>query len=306
MLRSSLQTAITLTTLLLLIMKAHAALPIRILTHNIRYAATPTAAGEKPWSVRKQLILNELHYNTLYNAESFICLQEVLHQQLLDIMDGLNKDQEEWAYIGVGRDDGKQAGEHSPIIYRKGVWELEKWKTVWLNEDGAVGKKGWDAGSIRIVTIGHFQHVQSKKTLVGLCTHFDNVGTVSRRESAKIILQIIGNLTSTANSTAVASLPVFVAGDLNSEPDGEAYQILNSDESSLRDAKELAQWTYGNQFTFTGFDDVDLSIIDFVFLGPREGTTWTVEGYSVLANRFDGGVYNSDHRAVVVDAVVDI
>ncbi|KAH7349118.1 hypothetical protein BKA66DRAFT_516576 [Pyrenochaeta sp. MPI-SDFR-AT-0127] len=241
-------------------MKAHAAIPIRIITHNIRYAANPPTVGEKTWSVRKQLILNELHYNTLHNAESFICLQEVLHQQLLDIMAGLNKEKEEWAYIGVGRDDGKQAGEYSPIIYRKGAWELSKWESVWLNENGAVGKKGWDAGSIRIVTIGHFQHVQSKKKLVGLCTHFDNVGTVSRRESAKIILKVIGNLTSPTNSATAEGPPVFVAGDLNSKPSGEAYQILNASDSSLKDAQGLARWKYGNQYTFTDFNELDYTL----------------------------------------------
>ena len=37
-------------------------------------------------------------------------------------------------YIGVGRDDGKKAGEYSPILYRSAVWKVEAWKTVWLSE----------------------------------------------------------------------------------------------------------------------------------------------------------------------------
>jgi endonuclease/exonuclease/phosphatase family metal-dependent hydrolase len=280
------------------IMHSHAALPIRLLTHNIRYATTSPFTGEKPWADRKHLIINEFKYNTLHNAESFICLQEVLHSQIVDIMGGLGSD---WTYIGVGRDDGKEKGEYSPLIFRKAAWEVESWKTVWLNEDGSVGQKGWDAGSVRIVTVGHFKHIASKKKVLGLCTHFDNSGATSRRESAKIVLKLI-EAESKANGTQV---PFFLAGDLNSEVSDEAYKNLNGNASSLRDAKELAQWKYGNQYTFTGFDD-EKTLIDFVFLGPRGGSDWDVQGYSVLPNKFDDGVYNSDHRAVIVDGVLKV
>jgi endonuclease/exonuclease/phosphatase family metal-dependent hydrolase len=281
-----------------LIMHSHAAIPIRLLTHNIRYATTSPFRGEKPWADRKPLMINEFKYNTLYNPESFICLQEVLNNQLVDIMGDLGSD---WTYIGVGRDDGKQKGEYSPIIFRKSVWEVESWNTVWLNEDGSVGKKGWDAGSVRIVTVGHFKHVASKKKVLGMCTHFDTSGAVSRRESAKIVLKLVG-AESKVNGEPV---PYFLGGDLNSEMKGEAYQTLNSKDSSLRDAKELAEWKYGNQYTFTGFQD-EKSLIDFLFLGPRGGSDWQVQGYSVLPNKFDDGVFNSDHRAVVVDAVLQV
>jgi hypothetical protein len=49
-------------------------------------------------------------------------------------MGGLNKTNDEWAYIGVGRDDGKEKGEYSPIIYRPRVWRVDGWRTVWLSE----------------------------------------------------------------------------------------------------------------------------------------------------------------------------
>lgn len=281
-----------------LIMHSHAALAIRLLTHNIRYAADPPSKGENVWGERKPLIINELRFNTLYNAESFVCLQEVLHNQLVDIMAGLGSD---FTYIGVGRDDGKEKGEYSPIIFRKAVWEVESWHTVWLNEDGSVGKKGWDAGSVRIVTVGHFKHAQSKKKILGLCTHFDNAGEVSRRESAKMVLNIIESEATGSTSKA----PFFLAGDLNSEISGEAYQLLNAKSSPLQDAKELAKWKYGDEYTFTGFAN-EKDVIDFVFVGPRGAEDWEVQGHSVLANTFDDGVYNSDHRAVVVDGLVAV
>lgn len=299
-------------------MKAHAPLPVRILTHNIRYATSSPFKGEVPWSERKLHIINELKFHTLRNPESFVCLQEVLHNQLLDILAGLNTsrssqlsptDGEKWAYIGVGRDDGHQKGEYSPIIYQRAVWHIEDWKTVWLSPTPNRPGKGWDAGSVRIVTVGQFVHRASKRRLAGLCTHFDEQGVVSRRESARIIQRVVADLAATATAGGDASVggkastPVWLAGDLNSEPSEEAYQILNGKESLLQDSRGRAEWRYGNQITCTGFQEEMRQVIDYVFVSKE---WWGVEGYSVLANRFDDGVYNSDHRAVVVDAVLEV
>jgi endonuclease/exonuclease/phosphatase family metal-dependent hydrolase len=292
-------------------MRAHAALPVRILTHNIRYATKSPFKGEKPWSERKHSIVNELKYNTAHNPEGFICLQEVLHEQLVDILSGLNsnratsggsrnKDHEnktktdEWAYIGVGRDDGHQAGEYSPIIYRSSVWKLESWKTVWMSPTPDRPGKGWDAGSIRIVTVGHFTHKTSKRRVVGLCTHLDEQGEVSRRESAKIVQGIVQDVEEEA---------IWLAGDLNGEMDGEAYRNLNGEESKMMDTRDAAKWRYGNGITCTGFQQEEMTIIDYVFVSKKG---WAVEGFSVLPNRFEDGVYSSDHRAVVVDAVLNV
>ena len=96
-------------------MKVYEPLPIRLLTHNVRYATNSPFNGEERWSVRKSRLINELSFNTAHCAESFICLQEVLHQQLVDILVGLNSKKVVWASVGVGRDDGLEAGEYSPI-----------------------------------------------------------------------------------------------------------------------------------------------------------------------------------------------
>lgn len=236
----------------------------------------------------------------MHIPESFICLQEVLHQQLLDIATGLGS---EWAYIGVGRDDGKQRGEYSPIFYRPSTWNLESWKTVWLSETPEKPGKGWDAASVRIVTVGTFQHRATGERVVGMSTHFDDQGEKSRTESAKLILKVVEEAT-TGNSSS--PLPVFLAGDLNSEMSGSAYQILNGKGSALQDVKELSRWKYGDRNTFTGFQDsTKKQEIDHVFVGPRgvKGV-WKVEGNSVLPNRFEDGVYGSDHKAVVGDVVL--
>jgi endonuclease/exonuclease/phosphatase family metal-dependent hydrolase len=283
-------------------MKSNAQISIRLLTHNIRYATSSPFTGEKPWADRKQLIINELYFNTLHSPESFICLQEVLHQQLVDVMGGLNQlAPGEWDYIGVGRDDGKEAGEYSPVIFRPSVWMLEKFQTVWLSQTPDKPSKGWDAASVRILTVGVFQHKQSKRSVVAMSTHLDDQGEKSRQESAKLILNTISK---TASGNGSDALPVLLAGDLNSDRSGSAYKILTSSSSTLEDTNGLTSLKYGDKSTFTGFEGKSHTEIDHLFVGPKASKPWDVKAYAVLSNKFEDGVYNSDHRAVVADVVL--
>jgi len=86
---------------------------IRVLTHNIRYATESPFKGEERWPVRCPRLCSQLLFNSVPEA-TFICLQEVLHHQLVDILKALNQSVDvggEWKYVGVGREDGNQAGE---------------------------------------------------------------------------------------------------------------------------------------------------------------------------------------------------
>ncbi|OAX84290.1 hypothetical protein ACJ72_01332 [Emergomyces africanus] len=294
-------------------MKVDRPLPLRILTHNIRYATSAPFKGEKPWPDRKQRLINELQYHSRHNPEAFICLQEVLHVQLIDILSALNPNSNkgttaEWAYIGVGRDDGKQAGEYSPIFYRPAVWELEESKTVWLSETPTVPSKGWDASSVRIVTIGVFKHLISQKQVLGMNTHLDDQGSQSRYQAAKLILSQIDQYLTKSVLGGRNFNGVFLAGDFNSEESQEAYTVLTGANSPLADAQKQIESAlrYGSDNTYTGFgyEDEGPKRIDYILFGPQRGVSlsWVVVGYAVLPNKFDDGVLNSDHRAVVADA----
>ena len=301
-------------------MRSSAPLPIRLLTHNIRYATSTPFKGEERWEVRRPRLITELCFNTAHSLESFICLQEVLYRQLVDILAGLNESRERWVYIGVGRDDGHEKGEYSPILYQPSIWKLQEHKTVWLSETPERPSKGWDAASIRILTIGVFQHRESKKTVVAMNTHLDDQGSVSRMKAAKITLEQIRLYSKPAGGQE--TLPVFLAGDFNSEPEDEAYKAIISKNSPMCDLQQLVpeNQRYGNLHTFTGFkgDKAKLSRIDFLFISSQHksdadickssqsniGNQWLVEGYGVLENRFEDEVYNSDHRAVIGDVIL--
>ncbi|KAL8665011.1 MAG: hypothetical protein Q9202_002567 [Teloschistes flavicans] len=286
-------------------MKSHDPLLIRLLTHNIRYASDSPFLGEEKWAVRAPRIVGELRFNSAHCGEAFICLQEVLHQQLVDILGGLNRVKEgpagEWEFIGVGRDDGKQGGEYSPIFYRPSVWTLREQETIWLSETPSKPSRGWDAASIRILTIGIFQHRGSKKHLVAMNTHLDDQGVTSRSEAVNIIL------TKIEEKSQGGRLPLFLAGDFNSQRSDDAYLKLTSTASPMKDVRTLWPTSerdgYGHTYTFTGFADDTPTIIDFLFLN-HAACAWSVHNFGILENKFDDQVYNSDHRAVVADVAI--
>ncbi|KAJ5690648.1 hypothetical protein N7462_005040 [Penicillium macrosclerotiorum] len=287
-------------------MRSTPALTVRVLTHNIRYATNFPFKGEQPWAQRRQLLLNELEYHTRHVSGSFICLQEVLHRQLEDIRAGLNPSlgfsAPTWAYIGVGRDDGHQAGEYSPVFYQPSVWDLQHWETVWLSETPSKPSKSWDAASIRIVTIGVFTHREHGNTVLAMNTHLDDQGSRSRLEAARIIRAKIHEYQKGEFGGLISA--AFLAGDLNSEEDQEAYSDLTGSGILQDTYKQVdASRQYGNHNTFTGFGygKAPPKRIDYVLLAPAGSQKWRVDGYSVLPNRFDDGVFNSDHCAVVAD-----
>ena len=80
-------------------------LSIRLLAHNIRYATNAPFEGEERWEIRQPRLINELSLHTSHCDESFVCLLEVLHGQLIDILSGLKVGEKSWTFTGVGRDE---------------------------------------------------------------------------------------------------------------------------------------------------------------------------------------------------------
>lgn len=82
-------------------------LTLRLYTNNIRFDnKNYPDKYEQPWEIRKFQSINSMQFNTFQGNGNIICLQEVLHNQLIDILKGLN-DIQEWNYYGVGRTDGE-------------------------------------------------------------------------------------------------------------------------------------------------------------------------------------------------------
>ncbi|KAK0735451.1 Endonuclease/exonuclease/phosphatase [Apiosordaria backusii] len=277
---------------------------IRLITFNVRYATKKPVPGEEPWPIRCPKLCAQLRFITSGQDSPFICLQEVLHSQLMDIRDRLGH---AWSYIGQGRKDGKLAGEFSPIFFRVDHWECERQRTYWLSKTPDIPSKGWDAALERIVTVGLFRHKGTGARVVVMSTHFDHRGKVAQKESAKLLLEI--SRTWTASAEEGTQVPAFLGGDFNSTPSDGAYKVLVAPDSGMMDISQLVQERdrYGNQeVTYTSFGESAETPrrIDFLFV--REPQYVISRNFGILPNRFDDLVYLSDHRAVVADMELSV
>jgi endonuclease/exonuclease/phosphatase family metal-dependent hydrolase len=256
---------------------------LRMMSYNIRY--DNPGDGKRAWDYRKEEVASLIRF---YSPD-LIGLQEVLHGQLM-YLEGQLPD---YGRIGVGRDDGKQAGEYSPVFYRKSLFELLDHGTFWLSDTPNQPSVGWDASMERIATWGQFRRREQNDTVLILNTHFDHRGEEARQQSARLIRRWI--------SQHAADYPVVLTGDFNSSPTSEPYQILIGGDS-LQDAYTLSQLpSVGPDRSFSGFvvtDSLPGERIDYVFVSPAV----QVERHAIIAS-FSHGYFPSDHLPVVADVV---
>jgi endonuclease/exonuclease/phosphatase family metal-dependent hydrolase len=250
--------------------------PIRVMTYNIRLDVA--SDGINQWSNRTETLPAVIRKHD----PELLGLQEAMHHQLLGILKALP----EYAYIGVGRDDGKEKGEYSAILYKKNRFELINQKTSWLSEQPDVpGSKSWDAAITRVVTRGRFRDKQTGREFLYFNTHFDHIGKEARQKSSSIILDLINAERGTTTT------PVIVTGDFNSEPVEGAYKTM-AESGVVRDARP-ANSVEGTFCTFE-VNGPPCRLIDYIFYSPE----WAATDYKVIKDN-DGKNYPSDHLPVI-------
>ncbi|KAK7428170.1 hypothetical protein QQZ08_005236 [Neonectria magnoliae] len=188
-------------------------------------------------------------------SASILCLQEILHGQLLDLLSALSSADRTGVIkpLDGPRDDGETKGEYSPILYPAKLFNLLHYEIVWLSPTPDQPSKGWDADSILILIVAVLEHVQTTQNLVAGNTHLDNEGSQSRQESIKIILSTIKRVH--AAWSKGSSLRVFLAEDFNSFTTQEAF-ITMKESGYMVDTRDEVQKQdrYGVIITFTGFE----------------------------------------------------
>lgn len=256
--------------------------PVIIATYNLRY--NNPGDGINAWPNRKENVkaLIRFHEFDIFGTE------EGLIDQIKDLAE-----MEEYAYIGKGRDDGKEAGEHSAIFYRKSRFQLLQSGDFWLSETPEVPGKGWDAKCCnRICSWGEFKDLKTKKKFFFFCVHFDHQGVVARQESGKLMVKKIKEIAKGA--------PVISVGDFNSAPETEQIQEM---QTILNDSYKVTEMPpYGPVGTFNAFKfDAPLKWrIDYIFVSPGV----RVLKYGVLTDAKDQR-YPSDHQPVMIKAIIN-
>jgi endonuclease/exonuclease/phosphatase family metal-dependent hydrolase len=251
---------------------------VKIMSYNIKYDNVNDTVNN--WNDRKEPMVQLLQKY----SPSFIGMQEVLYRQL----NYLNVSLPDYDYIGVGRDDGKQKGEFSPILYDTSKFTLLQSNTFWLSKTPDKISVGWDAAMERICTYGLFENKKTKEKLWVFNTHFDHIGTKARKKSAKLILKKTKEINT-------EGLPVVLMGDFNLMPEQKPIQLI---QQKMKDALSVSATSFqGPTGTFNGFDTKTPMTrrIDYVFVKDLK-----VDSLIHIDERLENGKHISDHLPVLV------
>lgn len=253
---------------------------ISVLTYNIRYANPGDAPNT--WQFRKQSVFSQISQV----SPDVFGLQEALVEQVKDMENAFPA----YSRVGVGRDDGKEGGEFSPVFFNSGKFNLLNSGTFWLSQTPYIaGSRGWDAACNRVVTWVNLKEKKTGRSVFVFCTHFDHMGELARHNSALLLLKAVDSLS--------ASNPAIVLGDFNATPDSEPYKLItaNTDPRHLTDAAMMCKDISGPEITYSGFKvgGIPGERIDYIFVKRISH----VIKYKVNDSN-NGEYYPSDHLPV--------
>ncbi|MFZ9387363.1 MAG: endonuclease/exonuclease/phosphatase family protein [Chitinophagaceae bacterium] len=257
---------------------------IRVMSFNIRLDVE--SDGENRWELRKGKVAGLMNYH----EADFIGGQEVLQHQLNYLLNNL----ENYASIGVGRDDGREEGEYSCIFYKKEKFTLLQSSTFWLSPWPDSVSFGWGAACRRICTYGLFRSNKTGQQFWVFNTHLDHISANARLESARLIVRRIGELNT-------GGLPVVLTGDFNSRPEDEPCRYILQ---YLRNARTVSEMVYGEADTWNGFkfSSRPEGCIDYVFISANPEIR--VRKFATITDSY-ALKYPSDHFPVMATISIE-
>lgn len=260
-----------------------AKIDMNVATFNLRMDTDRDSANA--WRYRKEAVKGLIRFHDF----DIFGTQEGFKHQLEDILELGN-----YAYTGGGRDDGKDAGEHSAIIYKTERFRILEKGNFWFSETPDMPGKGWDATCCnRICSWARFREIASGKEFYFFNVHYDHQGREARKNSSLLLLRRIRSI--------AGNNPVFCTGDFNATPDDEPIRILSNDGLLFDSYKISLQTPYGTEGTFNAFnpDSPMKNRIDYIWV--TQGIE--VKKYGVL-NDVHRGRFPSDHFPVMVKVML--
>ena len=247
------------------------------MSYNIRYGTA--SDGTNSWQYRygaSAMMLDD-------QKPDVVGLQEALSDQVQYLTMALDKT---YKAVGVGRDDGKKAGEIMAVLYNFKTTKLLKWGTFWLSDTPDVPSRGWDGACNRCATWAILKDKASGKKFFFVNTHIDHVGAEAQQKGVKLVADKIAELNK-------EGLPVIVTGDFNMDVSNASMAPMKE---GFQNAREAAVVT-DDHFSYNGWGKAS-STIDYVWF---KGFTCT--RFETVTKPYAERTFISDHfpvKAVLV------
>lgn len=257
---------------------AAAQAPVRVMSFNIRYGTAND--GEHRWPNRRAAVVATIRDH----APHILGVQEALRFQL----DELGAAFPSHVVLGVGREDGRSAGEFAALLVDTARFDVLRWGTFWLSDTPDVpGSMHWGNRITRITTWARLTDRVVGDTLRVYNAHWDHESQHSRERAAD---QLLARL----SSDDVLTDCVLVLGDFNADEENPALRRLVASENGLRDSYRVLHPDATSVGTFHGFrGEVSGAKIDAVLVGAG----WRPVSAGI-DRRSWGGRWASDHFAV--------
>ena len=274
---------------------AFAQTAIKVMSYNDRNSGADD--GANAWNLRRGATARMLQLE----RPVVLGMQEALPDQVAYV----DSVMPQYAYAGVGREDGKLDGEMMAVFYDTSLIDMLQWGNFWLSETPNVASMGWDAACKRTVTWTLLRYKNTDQRFLFLNTHLDHVGKVARREEVRLIADSIRSL---ASRFELGESPiVFLTADFNTNSSNPIFEPLKEFLGEARHSCPITDYDY----TYNGFGKVQplgQNILDGNGNTDNEVAIDHIfyQGVKPLAFRVLRGDYGapfiSDHFPVVMEA----
>ncbi len=263
---------------------------LKVISYNIRYGTAKD--GDNSWELRKTAtpaMIESL-------KPDLLGLQEAYRFQIDYILENCP----DYAFYGVGRDDGGEAGEHTAVFYNTKVFKFIDGQNFWLSETPEVPSCGWDSRHHRTATVVYLEHLETGRRLYYVNTHLDHKGVDARRNGLQLIVDRI-------DAINTEGVPMILTGDFNMTKSDPSILPL---EGRLLDARVSAVKT-DTLYSFNDWVNAyeaaqpehlygrDDNRIDYIYYSPQGKCNL----YETDTTTYLGIPYISDHYPIIAEIV---
>jgi endonuclease/exonuclease/phosphatase family metal-dependent hydrolase len=252
---------------------------VRVVTWNILCGSERGSPWSRHgWAVRKDALRSSL----AAARPDILCVQEALPEQVESVSGMLPGH----GRVGVGRDDGRSAGEHCAIYFDINRFQELGGGTFWLEEPANLPPTTTMLGPKRICTWVRLRDRRTGRWLRVYNLH-SYLTESARVRSVRLILDRIASGDPTD--------AVLVAGDFNATPGAPDRRLFDAS-GLIASGKMAGQAIDAPTYQFYG---IPTRSLDEILINPG----WRVVQHRVLDVK-PGNTFPSDHFGVMADLVL--